>query len=192
MRQLTSLDAQFLMVESPTTTGHVGSLIVLDPTTSPDGIWDIEAVRACWSTGCTSRPRCGSGWSRCRSGWAGRTGSTTRTSTSSSTCARWRCRRPGSREQLGEQVARIHARPLDRTRPLWEAYVITGLYDGRAAFYSKIHHAAIDGVSGAEILETVMDLGPVPREVSRRTSRSAGPMPGARRRWSGGGCGRWR
>ena len=55
---------------------------------------------------------------------------------------------PGTREQLGEQVARIHARQLDRSRPLWEAYVITGLEGGKAAFYSKIHHAAIDGVSG--------------------------------------------
>jgi diacylglycerol O-acyltransferase len=72
---------------------------------------------------------------------------------------------PGTREQLGEQVARIHARPLDRTRPLWEAYVITGLEDGKAAFYSKIHHAAIDGVSGAEILETIMDVTPEPRVV---------------------------
>jgi WS/DGAT/MGAT family acyltransferase len=72
---------------------------------------------------------------------------------------------PGTREQLGEQVARIHARQLDRTRPLWEAYVITGLEDGKAAFYSKIHHAAIDGVTGAEILETIMDLTPEPRLV---------------------------
>ena len=71
---------------------------------------------------------------------------------------------PGTREQLGEQVARIHARQLDRSRPLWEAYVITGLEDGRAAFYSKIHHAAIDGVSGAEILETIMDVTVEPRD----------------------------
>jgi diacylglycerol O-acyltransferase / wax synthase len=72
---------------------------------------------------------------------------------------------PGTHAQLGEQVARIHARPLDRTRPLWEAYVITGVEGGRSAFYSKIHHAAIDGVSGSEILETIMDLSPQPREV---------------------------
>jgi WS/DGAT/MGAT family acyltransferase len=72
---------------------------------------------------------------------------------------------PGNREQLGEQVARIHARPLDRSRPLWEAYVITGLADGKAAFYTKVHHAAIDGVSGEEILETIMDVTPEPRVV---------------------------
>jgi diacylglycerol O-acyltransferase / wax synthase len=72
---------------------------------------------------------------------------------------------PGTQQQLAEQVARIHARPLDRSRPLWEAYVITGLEGGRGAFYSKIHHAAIDGVTGAEILETILDLTPEPREV---------------------------
>jgi WS/DGAT/MGAT family acyltransferase len=72
---------------------------------------------------------------------------------------------PGTAAQLGEQVSRIHARPLDRTRPLWEAYVITGVEGGRCAFYSKIHHAAIDGVSGAEILEAILDISVEPRQV---------------------------
>ena len=45
MRQLTSLDAQFLNVESPTTVGHVGSLILLDPATAPDGTWNLDSVR---------------------------------------------------------------------------------------------------------------------------------------------------
>jgi WS/DGAT/MGAT family acyltransferase len=86
---------------------------------------------------------------------------------------------PGSREQLGEQVARIHARPLDRTRPLWEAYVISGLAEDRVAFYSKIHHAVIDGVSGAEILEAIMDFSQEPREVEPESERSVEQPPGA-------------
>jgi hypothetical protein len=56
--------------------------------------------------------------------------------------------RPGSDAQLTEQVSRLHARPLDRSRPLWEIYLITGLAGRRAAVYTKIHHAAIDGASG--------------------------------------------
>ncbi|MEO6144878.1 MAG: wax ester/triacylglycerol synthase family O-acyltransferase [Dermatophilaceae bacterium] len=64
---------------------------------------------------------------------------------------------PGSDRQLTDQVARLHARPLDRGRPLWELYLITGLGGGRAAIYSKIHHAAIDGVSGGDILTAVLD-----------------------------------
>ncbi len=73
--------------------------------------------------------------------------------------------RPGSDAQLAEQVARLHARPLDRSRPLWEIYLITGLAKRRAAVYSKIHHAAIDGVSGAELLTVLLDLIPEGREL---------------------------
>jgi diacylglycerol O-acyltransferase len=165
MRQLSSLDAQFLNVESPTTVGHVGSLIVLDPSTAPGGAWNVEAVRDLLEPrlhlAAPLRQRLvevplGLG----RPYWVD----------DPHFDLEFHLRElalpsPGSREQLGEQVARIHARQLDRSRPLWEAYVITGLEGGRAAFYSKIHHAAIDGVSGSEILETVMDVSPVPREV---------------------------
>jgi WS/DGAT/MGAT family acyltransferase len=71
--------------------------------------------------------------------------------------------RPGSQHQLGEQVARIHARPLDKSRPLWEMYLVHNVSGGRQALYTKVHHAAIDGVSGAEILATVLDVSVEPR-----------------------------
>ena len=73
--------------------------------------------------------------------------------------------RPGSDAQLTEQVARLHARPLDRSRPLWEIYLITGLARRRIAVYTKIHHAAIDGVSGAELLTLLLDLSPAGRDI---------------------------
>ncbi len=73
--------------------------------------------------------------------------------------------RPGSEAQLTEQVARLHARPLDRSKPLWEIYLITGLARRRAAVYTKIHHAAIDGVSGVELLTILLDLHPDGREL---------------------------
>ena len=66
--------------------------------------------------------------------------------------------KPGSDAQLAQQVGRLHARPLDRSRPLWEMYLITGLSQGRVAVYTKVHHAAVDGVSGAEILGVLFDL----------------------------------
>ena len=64
---------------------------------------------------------------------------------------------PGDKRQLEEQAARLHARPLDRTRPLWEAYLIHGLEEGRKALYLKVHHAAIDGVSGGDLYATLLD-----------------------------------
>ena len=66
---------------------------------------------------------------------------------------------PGTPEQLGEVVSRIHARPLDRSKPLWELYVIEGVDDGRLiAQLTKVHHATIDGASGARMLASILDV----------------------------------
>lgn len=73
---------------------------------------------------------------------------------------------PGDWRQLCIQVARIHSRPLDRSRPLWEAYVIEGLDNipglppGSFAFYVKFHHCAVDGEAGTEILKAIHSLTP--------------------------------
>lgn len=71
---------------------------------------------------------------------------------------------PGDWRQLMIQVARIHSRPLDRSRPLWEAYVIEGLDNipgiakGSFALYVKFHHAGVDGEGGAEIVRAIHSL----------------------------------
>ena len=72
---------------------------------------------------------------------------------------------PGNDHQLRDQAARLHARPLDRARPLWELYLISGLSGGRVAIYTKVHHAAIDGVSGNDILGALLDVSPEGREL---------------------------
>ena len=64
---------------------------------------------------------------------------------------------PGAVDQLAEQVARIVGRRMDRARPLWEAYVIEGLADGRWALLQKTHHATIDGASGVIMLKMFTD-----------------------------------
>src|SRR4051812_44553021 len=72
---------------------------------------------------------------------------------------------PGNDGQLAELIARIIGRPLDRTRPLWETYVIEGLPDGRFATLTKVHHATVDGASGAELLTMMLDQTPEGDEV---------------------------
>jgi WS/DGAT/MGAT family acyltransferase len=67
---------------------------------------------------------------------------------------------PGGDAQIAEVVARIVARPLDRARPLWETYVIEGLPGDRFAILTKVHHATIDGASGAELLTLMLDHDP--------------------------------
>jgi WS/DGAT/MGAT family acyltransferase len=83
---------------------------------------------------------------------------------------------PGDDQQLAEQAARLHARHLDRRRPLWELYLIHGLSGGRVAIYTKVHHAAIDGVSGNDILAAVLDVTPEGRpdeDIPERVVESA-------------------
>jgi WS/DGAT/MGAT family acyltransferase len=72
---------------------------------------------------------------------------------------------PGDDHQLGELVARIIARPLDRRRPLWESYVIEGLPDDRFAILTKVHHATVDGASGVELLTMMLDADPAGDEL---------------------------
>ena len=179
MRQLTSLDAQFLGVETASTYGHVGGLAVYDPSTAPGGTLEIADVCRLLSERMHLLPP-----------------------------FRWRLvpvplgidlpywvedpdfdldfhiresavPPPGDDLRLAETVARIFARPLDRSRPLWELYLIQGLQDGRAALLTKVHHAMVDGVSGNEILGVLLDSSPEGRELPPVPDEPAGErVPG--------------
>ncbi len=72
---------------------------------------------------------------------------------------------PGGRRELEAKVAEIHVEPLDRSRPLWDLWVLTGLEGGRVAYYNRAHHACLDGMAGQAMLETIMDVTPEPRRV---------------------------
>src|SRR3954453_4109018 len=164
MRQLTSLDAQFLALENARQTGHVGSLAMLDASTAPGQMFGRAGVTELIDERSAQLPP-----------------------------MRWRLAEvpfkldhpywveeaeidlgyhvrelalasPGSDQQLADQVARIMSRPLDRARPLWELYVIEGLESGCVGVLTKIHHAVIDGLSGAEIMALLLDLTPEGRE----------------------------
>ena len=88
---------------------------------------------------------------------------------------------PGTDDKLASLVSRLIARPLDRSHPLWEAYVIEGLSDDRFAVLMKLHHAAIDGAAGAELMARIYQEVGVPapaapaRPVARR--RNIAPVP---------------
>jgi len=67
---------------------------------------------------------------------------------------------PGDDEQLALQVSRIIGRPMDRSRPLWEVYVIEGMANGDFAVLTKVHHATIDGAAGTELMAMLLDPHP--------------------------------
>ena len=188
MRQLTSLDAQFLALENARQSGHVGGLAILDPSTTPSGKLELADVQQMIAERLPLLPP-----------------------------MRWRLAEvpfgldypywvddpdfdldfhvrelalppPGTDEKLAEQVARIVARPLDRARPLWELYLIHGLEDGSVAMLTKIHHAAIDGLSGAEIMGVLFDLEPQGRELPELRPGAATASTRASSRCSPAGC----
>src|SRR3954470_18768763 len=178
MRQLTSLDAQFLALENDRQSGHVGGLAILDPSTAPGGTVRCPDVTELLRERLPLLPP-----------------------------MRWRLAEvplgldypywvddgdfdlgyhvrelalaaPGTDDQLAGQVARIISRPLDRARPLWELYVIEGLESGNVAVLTKIHHAVVDGLSGAEIMGLLLDLTPEGRELPPPEPGRAGADPG--------------
>ena len=71
---------------------------------------------------------------------------------------------PGGADQLRALVGRIYSQRLDRSKPLWELWLVPGLEGGRFALISKTHHALVDGVSGVDVATVLFDLGPVPAE----------------------------
>ena len=164
MQQLTGLDASFLALETANTTGHVGGLSVLDPSDAPKPLTlarltEVLAERVPLIP-VLRRKLLNVPLGLDQPYWVD----------DPDFDIEYHVRelalpRPGSDAQLTEQVSRLHARPLDRSKPLWEIYLITGLARRRAAVYTKIHHAAIDGASGAELLTVLLDLTPAGREL---------------------------
>ena len=161
MEQLSGLDAGFLSMESPRTYGHVTSVALFDPS-GPHAHLSSESVRAVIEDRLHLLPMFRRRlvevpFNIDQPYWI----------EDPDFDLDFHLRHiavppPGDRAQLGELAARIAARHLDRSRPLWEMYLIDGLEDGSICELTKIHHACIDGVAGSEILSVLLDLEPSP------------------------------
>jgi diacylglycerol O-acyltransferase / wax synthase len=85
--------------------------------------------------------------------------------------------KPGSDDQLRQLAGRIFSQRLDRSKPLWEVWLIQGFEGGKFAVISKTHHALVDGVSGVDIATVLFDLQPVPPEAPEDDGWTPSPHP---------------
>jgi WS/DGAT/MGAT family acyltransferase len=159
MQQLSGLDASFLYMETGAQFGHVGSVTLYDPSTTPGGsLYDV--MRKSLTERMHILPPFRRRLVQVPLGldhpyWI----------EDPNFDLDFHLRHiavppPGTHLQLSELVSRIAGRPMDRERPLWEIYVIEGLENGLVALYIKIHHCTIDGVSGAEMTSSLLDTSP--------------------------------
>lgn len=159
MQRLTGLDATFLYMETPSSPMHVASLIMLDPSTAPNG-FSFEQARDLYSQRLDLAPPFRRRLVEVPFGihhpiWI----------EDPDFDIDWHLRhiavpQPGTMAELTELVSHIVAMPLDRNHPLWEVWVIEGIEGGLVAMLSKVHHAAIDGASGQDLMVAILDLTP--------------------------------
>ena len=164
MHHLSSLDASFLHFETPETPMHVGSLMLLE---LPDGYKgdyyeDVKAVigKRVHLASVLTRKLAQMPFELAEPVWIDDDVDIDHHVRSLT------LRRPGTMEQLHQLIARLHSSLLDRSRPLWEMYVIEGLENGQVAFYTKAHHSGVDGKAGTELAKVMYDVSAQIREVA--------------------------
>ncbi len=171
MKQLGVLDTAFINLEQTNTPQHIGGLGIYDPSTAPGGFVRFKHVIANFEQRLNRLPLFRTRLHEVpgnidRPYWV----------VDENFDVEFHLRHialphPGDWRQLCIQIARLHARPLDMSRPLWEAYIIEGLDnipdlpEGSFAIYTKMHHALVDGAGGQSFMAALHDLEPAPEEV---------------------------
>jgi diacylglycerol O-acyltransferase / wax synthase len=153
--RLTTLDASFLYLEDPTTPMHVGGVLVLEP--PPGG---LGAIRDLVAARLPLVPRYRQRIVEVPGHLANPVWADDPDFDVEYHVRTARLPRPGSEEQLLALVSRTMSRPLDRTRPLWEMYLVEGLTAGRIAVITKTHPALVDGLSAIDIGQVLLDVDP--------------------------------
>ena len=175
MDQLSGMDASFLHLETPETPMHVGSLMLFELPQGYQGDYyeDVKAMigKRMHLASVLTRKLAPMPFELAEPVWIDDDDIDldyhVRTVT---------LRRPGTMAQLEQLIARLHSSLLDRSRPLWEMYVIDGLENGQVAFYTKAHHSGVDGKAGVELAKVLYDTSPQMREVPPpRRKRGSGP-----------------
>jgi WS/DGAT/MGAT family acyltransferase len=166
MQQLTGLDASFLYLETPNAPMHISGLAIYDPSTAPDGKVRFKQIIENTTQRIKRLPTLSKRLVTVPMGLDHPYWISDGTFDPEFHIRHIALPKPGDWRQLCILISRIHARPLDRKRPLWELYVIEGLDNiehlpkGSFAIFTKMHHAAVDGASGTEITAALHDLSP--------------------------------
>lgn len=155
--RLTSLDASFLYLEHSTTAMHVGQVLIFQP---PDEGFDYDRLVEIIERRIEAIPRFRQKVRDVPGRIANPVWVDDESFDMSYHVRRAALPRPGTEAQLQDFVARVQPRKLDRTRPLWEVYLVEGLSGDRFAVVTKTHHAMIDGINALDIAHVIVDSAP--------------------------------
>jgi len=157
--RLTPLDVSFLYVEEPTTPMHVGSVAIFQ---APKDGFDHDRLVRLIAERIAFVPRYRQRVREVPGHLANPVWVDDENFDIGYHVRRSALPKPGHDEQLGELVARVQSRQLDRNRPLWEMYLVEGLSKQRFAVITKTHHAMVDGIGAVDIGQVILDTAPEP------------------------------